>query len=101
MKIVIFLSGVLTAFWALTGCQTQQTNAPTSLLVPAKAGMVTPDIPAKTVSIVDFGAVGDGKTYNTDAFAKAIDSVRGRGRGACDCAGGDVVYGADPFAEPD
>ena len=43
--------------------------------------MATPDIPANTISIVDFGAVGDGKTYNTDAFAKAIDACAAAGGG--------------------
>jgi polygalacturonase len=79
MKIAIFLSGILTAFWGLTGCQTQQPNAPTS--ASATPGMATPDIPANTISIVDFGAVGDGKTYNTDAFAKAIDACAAAGGG--------------------
>jgi polygalacturonase len=81
MKIVIFLSGVLTASWALTGCQTQQANTLTSASAPANPGMATPDIPASTISIVDFGAVGDGKTDNTAAFAKAIDSCASAGGG--------------------
>jgi polygalacturonase len=81
MKIVIFLSGVLTASWALTGCQTQQANAPTSASVSANPGMATPDIPVSTISIVNFGAVGDGKTDNTAAFAKAIDSCADTGGG--------------------
>lgn len=40
-----------------------------------------PQIPARSVSIVDFGAVGDGKVLNTDAFARAISHVAGQGGG--------------------
>ena len=36
---------------------------------------VLPVIPSRTFSLVDFGAVGDGKTLNTDAFKKAIAAV--------------------------
>lgn len=40
-----------------------------------------PSIPDYTVSIVDFGAIGDGQTLNTDAFERAIDHVVQRGGG--------------------
>ncbi|GEM_PF-672826 len=42
-----------------------------------------PRIPARTFDITKFGAVGDGATLNTDAFAKAI--------AACEKAGGGNV----------
>jgi polygalacturonase len=40
-----------------------------------------PVIPGNFVSIVDFGAVGDGQTLNTKAIAAAIDEVSGKGGG--------------------
>ena len=40
-----------------------------------------PTIPHRTVSLTDFGAVGDGKTLNTESIAKAISSLAARGGG--------------------
>ena len=40
-----------------------------------------PDIPAYTVSLTDFGAVGDGVTLNTDAFAQAMQHLADKGGG--------------------
>jgi len=43
--------------------------------------VVEPQFPAFEVSLVDFDAVGDGSTPNTQAFARAIAEVAGRGGG--------------------
>jgi len=43
--------------------------------------IVAPSIPDRQVSLTDFGAVGDGITLNTEAFAKAIDDLSGKGGG--------------------
>ena len=40
-----------------------------------------PQIPAREISIADFGGVGDGVTLNTEAFAKAIDLLSQNGGG--------------------
>lgn len=40
-----------------------------------------PQIPDRSVSITDFGAAGDGKSLNTEAFARAIDHVARQGGG--------------------
>jgi hypothetical protein len=40
-----------------------------------------PKIPARTVKLTDFSAVGDGTVQNTVAFAKAIDACAKSGGG--------------------
>jgi polygalacturonase len=40
-----------------------------------------PVIPSRTFALTDFGAVGDGKTLNTDAFTKAIAALDRAGGG--------------------
>ncbi|MBV9125126.1 MAG: glycoside hydrolase family 28 protein [Planctomycetes bacterium] len=40
-----------------------------------------PAFPARTIHLSDFGAVGDGKTQNTAALARAIDSLAKEGGG--------------------
>lgn len=43
--------------------------------------VMDPVIPDRTLSIVDFGGVGDGTTLNTKAFSKAIDALEKHGGG--------------------
>ena len=43
--------------------------------------VLMPEIPANTAILTDFGAVGDGVTLNTAAFADAIESLAGKGGG--------------------
>ena len=40
-----------------------------------------PSIPQKEISIANYGGVGDGKTLNTDAFAKAVNALSAKGGG--------------------
>ncbi len=43
--------------------------------------VIEPQIAGNTVSIAEFGAVGDGIVLNTEAFRKAIETVTSRGGG--------------------
>jgi polygalacturonase len=57
---------------------------------------VLPVIPDCTFSLADFGAAGDGKTVNTEAFARAIAAVEKAGGGRLVVPAG--VYVTAPFA---
>jgi DNA sulfur modification protein DndE len=46
--------------------------------------VIVPTFPGKSFSITDFGAVPDGQTLNTTAFAKAIDACTKAGGGRVD-----------------
>ncbi|MGD0768697.1 MAG: glycoside hydrolase family 28 protein [Tepidisphaeraceae bacterium] len=80
MKRTFWTSAIFSALLALAGCQAQPpaAEAPT---VSAQPAIVLPDIPAHTVSILDFGAIGDGKTDNAAAIGKAIAACAGAGGG--------------------
>ena len=56
----------------------------TALLLPLRAQEVSPapvQIPDRTVSLADFGAVPDGVTSNTDCFRRAISALSKQGGG--------------------
>ena len=74
------------------------------LIVPAGAVAQTgpvavrpqlPTIPQRRFVLTDFGAVGDGKTLNTDAFRKAVEACRKAGGGEVFVPAGTFVTG--PF----
>ncbi len=47
-----------------------------------------PDIPSRSVNLLDFGGVPDGKTLNTKAFADAIDALVQKGGGRLEVPAG-------------
>ena len=57
------------------------TLASPSLAADGFAKVALPKIPSRTVSLADFGAVGDGAAMNTDAFARAIAALSAKGGG--------------------
>jgi polygalacturonase len=62
------------------------------------AADVNPDapiIPSATINLSDFGGIGDGKTYNTDAFNRAIHAIDQAGGGRLIVSPG--VYLTRPF----
>lgn len=82
-NIKLFYFIVLTLCLNIAGAQ-DKTIADYIAAAPFKMAVPTvPSFAAKTFSIVDYGAVGNDKTLNTEAFAKAID--------ACSAAGGGRV----------
>ncbi|MDE6062534.1 MAG: glycoside hydrolase family 28 protein, partial [Duncaniella sp.] len=56
-----------------------------------------PAFPDRTVSLTDFGAVSDGKTLNTEAFAKAIDALASKGGGTLNVPSGVWLTGPITF----
>ncbi len=47
---------------------------------------------SRSFEITDFGAVGDGKTFNTDAISQSDCRLRKGRRGDGGCSGGEVFY---------
>jgi polygalacturonase len=52
--------------------------------LPSDFSVTLPEIPQRTFTLTDFGAVGDGKTLNTSAIAKAISACQKAGGGTVD-----------------
>jgi polygalacturonase len=84
-KIRIFMLAIATLLSTIVFAQRTITNAEITKLykdLPFKmVKLKVPKIPKRSVSITDFGAIGDGLTLNTEAFSKAIDAVSVKGGG--------------------
>jgi polygalacturonase len=70
-KLSVSVSVMVTVIFC--GCASMEDKTSTNVAAP--------EIPKMTVTLTDFGAVGDGRTLNTEAFAKAIASLSKKGGG--------------------
>ena len=81
-KLIVTL---ITAFVVISGFAADKDGNPyakyTEKLPFPMPEMTAPVIPDNQVNLKDFGAVGDGITLNTEAFAKAIDALVQKGGG--------------------
>lgn len=79
-----YLTIASSLFMSLSSYAQEKTIEQYTAQAPFKMPQVKlPNIPAGNFSITDYGAIGNGQTLNTDAFAKAIS--------ACTKAGGGTV----------
>jgi polygalacturonase len=76
----LFWKGILGvgAFLAFAPAAMSQATLPSDFTV------ARPSIPDRTFRITDYGAVGDGKTYDTGSIVKAIAACRNAGGGTVD-----------------
>lgn len=81
LGLILFLFGTI----LFAGCKSKKSssdnNSPWSELKQLKKQINPPEIPDRTFDITDYGAVGDGKTKNTEAFRKAIKAANESGGG--------------------
>jgi polygalacturonase len=81
-KLIVTL---ITAFVVISGFAADKDGNPyakyTEKLPFPMPEVTAPGIPGNQVNLKDFGAVGDGITLNTEAFAKAIDALVQKGGG--------------------
>jgi polygalacturonase len=77
---------------ALFGCASEPKASQAPPLSPADAIKVAlPQIPSKKFNILDFGAVADAKTDNTEAIKKAIAAVAAAGGGQLEVPAGTFI----------
>lgn len=80
---LVFCLAILVAFFSVASGSDPDLKRYTSNLPFIMPAVGFPTFPSRVTKITDFGAVGDGHTVNTEAFAKAI--------AACSKAGGGRV----------
>ncbi|MDR3651640.1 MAG: glycoside hydrolase family 28 protein [Paludibacter sp.] len=95
MKLSIkLLTLFLVAFCIKGTCQNTENNAAWDEAATIIKNLVEPTFPAKVYNIVDFGAVGNGKTKNTAAINAAIAKCSNDGGGRVLVTNGKFLTGA-------
>ena len=74
-------AALLLGVYALSSCSEYEFEYLYKDLPFEMAKVQRPQIPAREINIADFGGVGDGVTLNTEAFAKAIETLSQYGGG--------------------
>lgn len=80
LRLIVLLAGILGMSTGMAGSKTSYRSYFTNLPFSMKE-LKAPVFPRNTVSISDFGAVGDGMTLNTEAFRKSIEALSAKGGG--------------------
>jgi polygalacturonase len=91
LRLLAALPAVLAA-----GAASTTLGAPVDVAALEQLRPARPQIPDRTFSLTDFGAVGDGQTLNTEAFHRAIAAVEQAGGGRLVVPKG--VFLTAPFA---
>ena len=80
-----FILLLLTLVWVMSCKERSSQESPYSYLyqnLPFEMPLLSPpEFPNYSISVTDFGGVGDGIALNTGAFAKAMDHLASRGGG--------------------
>src|SRR6478736_4850192 len=77
-----------------TSKQWTSVNEPLAEMANIKKQIKAPKFPSKEFDVTAYGAVGDGKTLNTEAFKKAIEDCNKRGGGKVVVPKGTFLTGA-------
>ena len=80
-KLIRSAASLLLGAFVMSSCSTYEFDYLYEDIPFEMSKVQRPQIPAREISIADFGGVGDGVTLNTEAFAKAIDTLSQYGGG--------------------
>jgi len=94
MKLLVSLLTLLTAFGLNGACQSTENKAAWEVSKTIIKNIVEPKFPDKVYNVVDFGAIGDGKTKNTKAINAAITKCNSEGGGRVLITNGKFLTGA-------
>jgi polygalacturonase len=101
LKSFVIFHSILILTFVSSHVMSQSTNKPWTSVNEPMAEMANirkqikaPQFPAKQLVVTEYGAVGDGKTLNTEAFKKAIEACNKQGGGMVVVPKGTFLTGA-------